>query len=233
LYKEAEKLPVAAQSVSERTVHRVAVPRMASEHADLLSSANPGLLQRDLLARQRLLGNRHVGHVLRQAEGGGDADGMAAVEQSINGARGGGQALDHGTKSQMENAFGADFSGVRIHHDDRADQLSETLSARAFTTGQDIFFRSDEYRPGTSAGRELLAHELTHVVQQGSAEVRRKMTVSSPEDDAEREANSVARAVMALEHGGTQRVDDEDDRSAQPPVVARKCADCEKDAMQP
>ncbi len=66
----------------------------------------------------------------------------------------------------MEQSFGADFSGVRIHADGEADQLSRALSARAFTTGQEIYFKQGEYQPDSQPGQMLLAHELTHVVQQ-------------------------------------------------------------------
>jgi hypothetical protein len=100
----------------------------------------------------------------------------------------------------MESSFGADFGGVRIHHDARSDGLSQALSARAFTTGRDVFFRQGEYSPGTSGGRELLAHELTHVVQQNGSGIQRKMTVSEPGDAHEVEADQMARLVMQKEH---------------------------------
>ncbi|MFN8488139.1 MAG: DUF4157 domain-containing protein [Caldilineaceae bacterium] len=88
------------------------------------------------------------------------------LETAIQGARGGGQALAERTQTQMGQAFGADFSRVRIHTDARADTLNQSLQARAFTTGQDIFFRQGEYNPESSPGQQLLAHELTHVLQQ-------------------------------------------------------------------
>jgi hypothetical protein len=98
----------------------------------------------------------------------------AGVESAIESARGGGQPLDHGTRSQMEGAFGADFSGVRVHTGAHSDSLNRAVQARAFTTGQDIFFGGSEYNPGSSGGKELLAHELTHVVQQnpGTAQLK-------------------------------------------------------------
>jgi hypothetical protein len=96
----------------------------------------------------------------------------------------------------MESAFGADFGGVRVHTDAQADGLNRLLNARAFTTGHDIFFRRGEYSPGSSTGRELLAHELTHVVQQGSAGIQGKFSVSRPSDASEQEADRVAKAVM-------------------------------------
>jgi hypothetical protein len=98
----------------------------------------------------------------------------ADLERSIDGARSGGSALDSAVRVQMEPAFGADFSGVRVHSDAKSHQLNDSLQARAFTTGQDIFFRGGEYRPQSSEGKELLAHELTHVVQQNGPAVAKK-----------------------------------------------------------
>ena len=69
------------------------------------------------------------------------------VERAIDGARSGGKALDAGVRGAMEPAFGADFGGVRVHTGGEAHQLNQTLQARAFTTGPDIFFRQGEYRP--------------------------------------------------------------------------------------
>ncbi len=91
------------------------------------------------------------------------------VEQSIQGARGSGQGLSEKIKKPMERVFGADFSGVKVHTDGNANQLNRSLHSRAFATGQDIFFKQGEYNPGSLEGQKLVAHELTHVVQQGSA----------------------------------------------------------------
>jgi hypothetical protein len=81
-------------------------------------------------------------------------------------ARGGGQALDPTVQGSYERAFGHDFSRVHIHTNTEADALAGRLHAEAFTTGEDIFFRAGRYHPQSEAGRFLLAHELTHVVQQ-------------------------------------------------------------------
>jgi hypothetical protein len=88
------------------------------------------------------------------------------TEESIQRARGGGQALDGPVRAKMESAFGADFSGVRVHTGPEADALNRSMQAKAFTTGNDIFFRAGGYDPGSPAKQETLAHELTHVVQQ-------------------------------------------------------------------
>jgi hypothetical protein len=91
------------------------------------------------------------------------------IEGSIEGQRGGGQGLPDSARDFFEPRFGQDFSGVQIHTGKEADTLNRQLDARAFTTGSDIFFRDGEYNPQSSSGRELLAHELTHVVQQGAS----------------------------------------------------------------
>ncbi len=95
------------------------------------------------------------------------------LESSINQARGGGQSLDANLQTSMGQAMGADFSRVKIHTDSQADSLNRSIQARAFTTGQDLFFKKGEYDPGSRSGQELIAHELTHVVQQSGNSVQR------------------------------------------------------------
>lgn len=92
----------------------------------------------------------------------------AGFEQRLDNASGG-NALDPQTRSRMEAGIGADFSNVRIHTDAQASQLNRSISARAFTRGRDVFFDRGQYNPGSIAGQRLIAHELTHVVQQGGA----------------------------------------------------------------
>jgi hypothetical protein len=104
------------------------------------------------------------------AEGGSLDDHTESLLQS---QLGGGQPLPRGVRREMEGAFGADFSGVRVHGDGPASQLNAGMSATAFTVGRDIFFRSGQPDYGQPAGQELLAHELTHVVQQGGGSARR------------------------------------------------------------
>lgn len=80
-----------------------------------------------------------------------------------------GQPLDSQTRSLMESRLGHDFSGVRVHTNDRAAESARAVNAAAYTVGRDMVFGASQYAPSTDAGRRLLAHELTHVVQQGSA----------------------------------------------------------------
>lgn len=103
-----------------------------------------------------------------------DERGMAAssdLEASINQEKGNGQPLPATILQPLQNAFGADFSRVKVHTDAKSDQLNQAIQARAFTTGQDIFFGQGEYQPGSKDGQELITHELTHVVQQGGQQI--------------------------------------------------------------
>ena len=109
-----------------------------------------------------------------QANGGGPGTVSRDVERRVERMKGGGQALPDAERSFFEGRMGYDFSNVRVHTDVNAVQTSRALQARAFTLGNDIAFNEGAYRPGTDPGRRLLAHELTHVAQQGAASVQRK-----------------------------------------------------------
>ena len=98
-------------------------------------------------------------------EDGGQAG--SEVEQGINSSSG--RRLPSGIAETMGERMGADFSGVKIHTGNESDRLNHELESKAFTTGKEIFVRKDQYNPGSQAGQKLLAHELTHVVQQGGA----------------------------------------------------------------
>lgn len=82
--------------------------------------------------------------------------------------KGSGHGLDDNTSSFMEQGFGYDFSHVRLHTDSYAARKSNELNAEAFTIGRDVFFNAGRYNPSSTEGKQLLAHELTHVVQQGA-----------------------------------------------------------------
>lgn len=101
-----------------------------------------------------------------RASAGGDVAGKLAA------ARGSGRPLPGDVRSYFEPRFDRDLGDVRIHTGRRADDLSTSLGARAFTHGRDVFFASGEYRPSSRGGRRLLAHELTHTIQQGAVDGR-------------------------------------------------------------
>jgi hypothetical protein len=107
----------------------------------------------------------------RESIVGGEAS--TDLESAIQSARGSGQSLDANLQQSMGQAMGADFSGVKVHTDSQSDQLNKSIQAKAFTTGQDLFFRQGAYEPSSRGGQELIAHELTHVVQQNGGAVQR------------------------------------------------------------
>jgi hypothetical protein len=127
----------------------------------------------------------------------------ANVAHRIQAARGGGSSLDGASLQRFNAAFGQSFEHVRVHTDATADRLSRDVNAKAFTTGSDIFFRGNQYQPGTAEGDHLLAHELTHVVQQGQGLVPTGHQSSggkggaTPGDIFEQEAAATADAITS------------------------------------
>jgi hypothetical protein len=93
----------------------------------------------------------------------------ADFESGLNRSKGGGSPLSPGVKNQMESGFDTDFSNVRIHTDSGAEQMSRQISAQAFTHGNDIYFNEGKYNPASKSGQHLIAHELTHTVQQATS----------------------------------------------------------------
>lgn len=117
------------------------------------------------------------------------------VEASIQQARGGGQSLPHSLRDKFEPAMGADFSQVRVHTDGDSDQLNRMVQARAFTTGQDVFFRQGAYDPGSHRGQELIAHELTHVMQQNREVTQHQAASNRPISTGMGQKNSIQRVI--------------------------------------
>jgi len=110
-----------------------------------------------------------------------------------------GQPLDANTRAFMEPRFGHDFSGVRVHTDPRAAESAEAVNAHAYTVGSDVVFAPGQYQPTTEAGNAVLAHELSHVVQQDGVSGQAAGTISHPSDSSEREADAVAGNVLRSE----------------------------------
>jgi hypothetical protein len=154
--------------------------------------------------RPDTLNTRSVMHIQRAA-GNKAAGAMLEEERSpvldVVG-RGGGSALDTNTRSKMEGAFGQDFSDVRVHTGGEAAKSATSVQAHAYTVGNDVVFGEGHYSPGTDSGERMLAHELTHVVQQRSGAVDGTpqaggIAVSDPSDRFEQAAERNADAVMS------------------------------------
>lgn len=114
-----------------------------------------------------------------QRKGGDGAPALSGdVQSAIRNKTTGGQPLSSDVRGFMEPRFNADFGNVRVHHDAESASLNNQLSARAFTYQNHIFFSRDQYQPGSGEGKQLLAHELTHTVQQGHS-VQRSPQIST------------------------------------------------------
>lgn len=123
----------------------------------------------------------NLGEVQRKETTGGAPEIGGPLESAIKTQATGGQPLQNDLRREMESHFGADFSTVRIHTGPEAEALNTQLKARAFTYKNHIFFSRDQFRPDSRDGKQLLAHELTHTIQQGQA-IRRKPPPERPED---------------------------------------------------
>jgi hypothetical protein len=159
---------------------------------------------------------------------------VAGVRRDLqNAVSGGGSPLPPDTRRIMEKTFASDFTKVRVHTGADADQAATALQARALTTGADILFRSGAFRPGTPGGDELLAHELTHVMQQrngpvSGADIGAGLKVSDPSDRFEREAAAHAGLgeLDAAQHDRAHSIQQarEDQLGTGMPVVLQRAA---------
>lgn len=134
----------------------------------------------------------------------------------------GGSRLDDKVRGPLESAFGADFSNVRVHDDSAAARLSTDVQAKAFTHGNDIYFSRGTFDPASRQGRHLLAHELTHVVQQQQGRdnggAAGAPTIGKADDPLEAEAEHTAGSVL----GALRR--QADSRTGHSQVVAEETA---------
>jgi hypothetical protein len=154
------------------------------------------------LARLAPAGNGALTRLLRSPvlRGGSASQGAGPLDPEIATAieaeRGGGSPLAEPVRGEMEQHFGVDLGAVRLHTGPTAAALNRSVQAEAFTTGTDVFL-SGGLDAASSSGRELLAHELTHVVQQATGAAGDAATVSHPDEPAEVQARAVGQAVAA------------------------------------
>jgi hypothetical protein len=113
-----------------------------------------------------------------------------SIESDINSVEGGGHPLSESTRSFFEPRFGADFSQVRIRDDSGVARIARSINAKAFTRGKNIAFNTGQYSPGTSEGKRLLAHELTHTLQQNSSKFLRRQ----PENEGKTAGKTTGKA---------------------------------------
>ena len=115
-----------------------------------------------------------------QRSGRGPPTGIMQFENNLHSSKGYGMPMPESTQQFMQSRFNADFSGVRIHTGSYAENMSGSIQAQAFTHGSDVYFNSGKFAPHTEAGGTLLAHELTHTIQQGAVHTNSTSPSSSP-----------------------------------------------------
>jgi hypothetical protein len=134
-------------------------------------------------------------------------DGAMPIGDYLSGSSGRGGGLPSQVSREMSGMFGHDFSGVSVHNDSAAHNVCRSIGANAFATGNDVYFAAGKFAPGSREGDQLIAHELTHVVQQNGGGVSRRLakkgvSFSSPGDPYETQADAVAESVIAMKYGG-------------------------------
>ncbi|HNW89166.1 MAG TPA: DUF4157 domain-containing protein [Bacteroidales bacterium] len=119
------------------------------------------------------------------------------IESRINNPSNSGSPLPENSRTFMESSFGTDFSHVKIHTDSNAEQMNKELNAQAFTHGSDIYFNSGKFNPESSSGKHLLAHELTHVVQQQGHQFSVQRETSAEEKELMEKAELLEAEILA------------------------------------
>jgi hypothetical protein len=156
------------------------------------------------------------------------------IESTLASSKGGGSKMDNDTQSTMESGIGADFSGVKIHTDSNAVQMNQNLGAKAFTNGSDVYFNKGEYDPESKSGQHLLAHELTHTVQQGAASQSVQQKTESPNEEVVQEKSdlSIQKEEAAVDPCAKKKEDDKE-KPDTPPEDSKSTKDCKTKYIKP
>ena len=154
-----------------------------------------------ILGLQRAAGNASVSRLLTEENEKSPVKDLLASSS--------GQPLDRSTQALMQSRLGQDFSDVRVHNDGKATESAKAVNAHAYTVGTNVVFQSDKYAPETQSGQKMLAHELTHVVQQKAGPVDGTpagggLNISHPSDPFEQAAERSAEQAMSGGAAGPQ-----------------------------
>lgn len=160
--QEDEKLGTAEQRMEEDKMvqEKPEIQKQGAEEEEELQS-KPEI--------QKMEGEKEEELQTKKTSGSNASVASSSISQQIKSKSGKGKPLPQKTKAEMESSFGNDFSNVNIHTDQDAVTMNKELKAQAFTHGNDVYFNAGKYNPDSAKGKHLLAHELTHVVQQNKA----------------------------------------------------------------
>jgi Domain of unknown function (DUF4157) len=220
-----------AMSKGSNMSDRAYAEAQAQQKTLIGSSPKSSLLQRTCACGQHTLAGgecetcrkKREGMLQRAAIGSPPMGEAPPIVQEV--LRSPGQPLDTATRAFMEPRFGHDFSRVRVHTNERAAESARAVSARAYTVGRNVVFGAEQYASATTNGQRLLAHELTHVVQQaqsgGTTTTQARLEMTGPRDTAEQEADRVAGRVVAGERAWVDHQDGAHLQQVHPGMIQR------------
>ncbi len=199
--------PGAAGATSAADLIPPLCARTLSEIRARLQAASPASIAASAIGAVGDLASSAANMLFKEAPG--RAASPSASPQHVAASLGPGSPLESSARTRMESAFGADFSGVRTHTDQRGGAMADQFHARAFTVGDHVAFSSGEYAPGTPIGDALLAHELVHVLQQQNGSVPAQVNNSQRQDIEEDADRSAIFALAKSWFGGAVRLGQE------------------------
>jgi len=189
-----DEAPGEAEANAVRDAFLKNIGKQPQSAAQALSAADSSIRESAVSRLQEQHGNTYVKRVVAETQGQpGRLVGLPQSEMvnEVQQRKGSGSELPGDARQNLEGHFGADLSGVRVHTDNESATLNRELNAQAFTVGSDIFMAEGKYNPGSAEGQGLLAHELTHVGQQGGLGgqgVQREGNPEEEEDQVQRQA---------------------------------------------
>ena len=222
LPEEEEQEPVQTKPMtgsSSSRLQREALPEEEEQEqvqTKPMTGSSSSRLQREALPEEEEQEQVQTKSSQKQTAKDQSFDAGSNVESQLNNSKGGGSPLPDEVRSFMEARFRADLSQVRVHTGSEAVEMNKDLNAQAFTHGKDIYFGSGRYNPGSSEGKHLLAHELTHVIQQTGA-VQPKLEMGHVATEYKQDANQARNGNASESLGSSQK------------VVQQKCADCQEE----
>jgi hypothetical protein len=201
LEEEVEEEPIQAKAISNRM--DMALQRQISNEDERERQGQPGAM-RNHLAVQRQADDENEENESVQAQSIAPAEERhqvgVNVETHVSHSKGGGHPLPREVRAFMEPRFGLSFDGVRIHNDTAAAESAKHIGAAAYTSEKNIYFGSGQYQPHTLKGKELIAHELVHVVQQDKGGMKRSLDPGT--SDGQTVADGVNRSPDDDRHRG-------------------------------
>ena len=184
IQKNSEENDIQTKEASEQTINETITPIQKQAEEEIQEKEEEDVQEKEEETSQTV-----------QMAGG---DENSSLENNLASSKGGGSPLESNTKNEMESGFGADFSNVRVHNDSNAVQMNQQLGSQAFTNGNDIYFNEGKYNPESDSGKHLLAHELTHTVQQGAS---KSANVQKAEDTAPATEPGMPTTVIDITNG--------------------------------